>query len=110
VGSSTTYRARTKNNDRIMSESTAELLREYLMFNVEDKYGAENFKGMTVGAKTGTGEVGGGKKPNAVLAGFVEDEQTPLAFIVIVEDGGYGADVCIPIISKVLTVCKDVMN
>ena len=110
VGSSTTYRARTHNNDRIMSESTAELLREYLMFNVEDKYGAENFKGMTVGAKTGTGEVGGGKKPNAVLAGFVEDEQTPLAFIVIVEDGGYGADVCIPIISKVLTVCKDVMN
>ena len=110
VGSNTTYRARHKNNDRIMSESTAELLQEYLMFNVTDKYGAENFKGMTVGAKTGTGEVGGGKKPNAVLAGFVEDEQTPLAFIVMVEDGGYGAEICIPIISKVLTACKDVVN
>lgn len=110
VGGNTTYRAKAKNNDRIMSESTAQILREYLKFNVKDKYGSENFPGMTVGAKTGTGEVGGGKKPNAVLAGFVEDKQTPLAFIVIVEDGGYGIDVCIPIISEVLAACKETAN
>lgn len=107
VGGSTTYRAKTQNNERIMSESTAEILREYLKFNVTDKYGAENFVGMTVGAKTGTGEVGGGKKPNAVLAGFVEDEQMPLAFIFIVEDGGYGVEVCVPVISEVLNACKE---
>lgn len=110
VGSGTTYSARTRNNDRIMSESTAQVLREYMMFNVTDKYGAKNFKGLTVGAKTGTGEVGGGKKPNAVLAGFVEDEQYPLAFIVMVEDGGYGADVCIPIASRVLEACKEALD
>ena len=110
AGSSGTYTAKTQNRDRIMSETTAQILREYLQFNVKDKYGAKNFKGLTVGAKTGTGEVGGGKKPNAVLAGFVEDEQYPLAFIVMVEDGGYGADVCIPIASKVLEACKGVLG
>ena len=110
AGSSGTYTAKTQNRDRIMSETTAQILREYLQFNVKDKYGAKNFKGLTGGAKTGTGEVGGGKKPNAVLAGFVEDEQYPLAFIVMVEDGGYGADVCIPIASKVLEACKGVLG
>ena len=58
-----------------------------------------------VAAKTGTAEVGGDKKPNAMLAGFVQDENYPLAFIVCVEDGGYGAEVCIPIASKVLSAC-----
>ena len=34
------------------------------------------------------------------------DEAYPYAFIVAVEDGGYGSEVCIPILSKVLTACK----
>ena len=110
VGNDTTYRAETQNRTRIMSEKTAKKIQEYMLFNVQDKYGSENFPGMTVGAKTGTGEVGGEKKPNAMLTGFVEDEQYPLAFIVAVEDGGYGAQVCIPIISQVLEACVESMN
>ena len=78
--------------------------------NVSDKYGDENFPGLQVCAKTGTAEVGGEKKPNAMLAGFVEDEQCPLAFIAAVEDAGYGSEVCIPIISKVLTACTEVLQ
>lgn len=110
VGKETTYESETQQRTRIMTEKTAEKVREYMLFNVEDKYGAENFPGLTVGAKTGTGEVGGGKKPNAMLAGFVEDEQYPLAFLVAVEDGGYGAEVCIPIIAPVLEACKASMG
>lgn len=106
VGKETTYQADTQLRNRIMPEDVASRIREYMFFNVQDKYGEENFPGLTVGAKTGTGEVGGGKKPNAMLTGFVEDEQYPLAFIVVVEDGGYGAQVCIPIISQVLEACK----
>ena len=101
-----TYSATTRFEQRIMSTQTAELLQEYLLNNVETKYGAENFNGLTVGAKTGTGEVGGEKKPNATFAGFVADAKYPYAFIVVVENGGYGSTTCIPIISEVLAACQ----
>ena len=89
-----------------MSEKTAAILQEYMQNNVTVKYGADNFPGLTVGAKTGTGEVEG-KKPNAMLAGFVEDENYPLAFIACVEDAGYGKAVCVPIVSKVLAAVQE---
>ena len=69
--------------------------------------GDENFAGLTVCAKSGTAEVGGNKKPNAMFTGFVTDEEYPLAFIVAVEEGGFGKTVCVPILEKVLTACKD---
>lgn len=105
VNGSRTYDAKSRSGDRIMSKKTADILQEYLQNNVSVKYGADNFPGLTVGAKTGTGEVEG-KKPNAMLAGFVEDEQYPLAFIVCVEDAGYGKTVCVPIASKVLSAVQ----
>ena len=93
-----------------MSAATAEKLQELMAFNVEDKYGSENFPGLHVCAKTGTAEVGGGKKPNAMLSGFVMVEEYPLAVIVAVEDGGYGREICVPILSQVLASCKAVMD
>lgn len=109
VGDNITYSAKKQNSDRIMSATTAKKVMEYMAFNVEDKYGAENFGGLTACAKTGTAEVGGDKKPNAMLAGFTIDENYPLAFIVCVEDAGYGKTVCVPIISRVLTACKEAL-
>ena len=110
VGSSKTYDATTQNSQRIMSAATARIVSDYLRNNVQTKYKDENFPGLTVCAKTGTGEVGGDKKPNAAFAGFVEDAQYPLAFIAVIEDGGYGSTVCIPIISRVLQECKRVLE
>lgn len=104
------YEAVQKQGERLMSEATAEIMREYMGFNVKDKYGSDNFPGLTVCAKTGTAEVGGDKKPNAVFTGFVENEQYPLAFIAIVEDGGYGREICMPIVAKVLTACKKAID
>ena len=110
IGKSTSYRAKTVKGERIMTVETAQILREYMGNNVESVYGAENFNGLTVCAKSGTGEVGGGMKPNATFCGFVEDREYPLAFIVVVEDGGYGSTVCVPIISAVLDACVDVLD
>lgn len=110
VGGNITYAAKTQVGERLLSATTAKTLQEYMAFNVVDKYGSENFPGMTVCAKTGTAEVGGDKKPNAMLAGFAMDEKYPLAFIVCVEDAGYGKTVCIPIASKVLAACKAVLD
>lgn len=104
------YTASAVKGQRLMSAATAKTVQDFMGFNVVDKYGSENFPGLTVCAKTGTAEVGGDKKPNAVFTGFVQDEQYPLAFIAIVEDGGYGREICLPMIPKVLEACKQVMG
>ncbi len=110
VGKKTTYDAGTTKGERVMSSNTAKILQEYMRNNVESKYGTDKFPDMTVCAKSGTGEVGGEQKPNAMFCGFVTDEEYPLAFIVSVENGGYGSEVCIPIISQVLSECKAVLD
>lgn len=109
AGETRTYQARTQIGSRIMSAETAQTLTEYLANNVQTLYGADNFPGLTVCAKTGTGQVGGDKKPNAMFTGFVADEEYPLAFIVCVENAGYGSTVCVPIASRVLSACAEYM-
>ncbi len=110
VGSEDTYQAEVHTGEKILSDATVQVLQEYLRNNVSSRYGDGNFPGLTVCAKTGTAQVGGEQKPNAMLAGFCADEEYPLAFIVCVEDAGYGSTVCIPIASKVLASCKEVLD
>ena len=107
VGNNRTYTAKTQIGESVVSQKTARIVADYMRNNVENKYGDSNFPGLTVCAKTGTAEVGGDKKPNAMLAGFALDSEYPLAFIICVEDGGYGAEVCLPIASRVLAACLD---
>jgi peptidoglycan glycosyltransferase len=104
------YRAKTVLMNRIMTEDTASVLQEFMRNNVVNNYGDEHFSGFTVCAKSGTGQVGGGRKPNAMFTGFIADERYPLAFIAAVENAGYGKHVCIPILSKVLSACRDVLD
>jgi peptidoglycan glycosyltransferase len=104
------YKAESAEGQRILSHETAAILQEFMRNNVVNNYGADNFPGLTVCAKTGTGEVDGDKKSNAMFAGFLTDEEYPLAFIVAVEDAGYGKKICIPIISQVLASCKEVLD
>ena len=93
-----------------MSQALAQTLQEYLRNNVVSIYGADQFSGLQVCAKSGTSQLGGGQVSNAMFAGFVMDEEYPLAFFVTVENGGYGASTCIPVISRVLTACKAVLD
>ena len=110
VGNTTNYEAETSSTQRIVSGDTAQTIIEYMQNNVQVKYGAEHFPGMTVCAKSGTGEVGGGKKPNAMFTGFLTDDKYPLAFIVTIEEGGFGTQTCLPVIAKVLAECVNEMN
>jgi len=110
VGSSKTYSSETQTDDRILSVETAKQLQTYLKNTITYLYGTERFSGLTVCAKTGTGQVGGDQKPNAMLAGFVADEEYPFAFIIAVENGGYGGQVCAPILEKVLQACKTAVD
>ena len=110
AGTATTYEAEPENSGRIMSVATAKILQQYMGNNVQTKYGSENFPGLTVCAKSGTGEVGGQKKPNAMFTGFIADSQYPLAFIAVVEDGGYGTRISMPIVSQVLGACRNYID
>lgn len=105
VGRNKTYEAEPALERRLMSAKTAETVAQFMGNNVQNKYGADNFPGLAVCAKTGTAEVGINKRPNAMFAGFVSNSELPLAFIACIEDGGYGAQICIPVMSRVLAAC-----
>lgn len=105
VGHNKTYEAEPALERRLMSAKTAETVAQFMGNNVQNKYGADNFPGLAVCAKTGTAEVGINKRPNAMFAGFVSNSELPLAFIACIEDGGYGAQICIPVMSRVLAAC-----
>ena len=109
-GGEVAYKASTSMTNRIMSEDVAEILKDYMRNNVVTNYGKSNFPGLTVCAKSGTSQLGGDQRSNAMFAGFVTDEKYPLAFMVVVENGGYGASTCVPILSKVLAACKTLMD
>ena len=109
-GEETTYEASAHKTDRIMSTETAETVKEYMRNNVQSVYGDWNFPGLNVCAKSGTSELGGDERPNAMFTGFVDDERYPLAFIVVVPTAGYGSHTCVPIISRVLEACKQVID
>lgn len=110
AGEHNRYKARTSFTGRIMPQDVAEILAEYMRNNVVSIYGSENFPGLTVCAKSGTAQLGGDQKPNATFAGFVTDPEYPLAFIVIVENGGSGSGTGVPIASAVLSACKEVLD
>lgn len=110
VGDETTYGAETVMLDRIMSEETARTLQEYMRNNVQNVYGPGNFPGLTVCAKSGTSQLGGGLTSNAMFTGFVTNEEYPLAFIVVIENGGYGSAACVPVLAPVLAACKAVLD
>ena len=75
---------------RLLSRDTAEKLAVMMNYNVYKTYGKDNFPGLELYAKSGTAEVGGDKAPHAWFVGFITNEDAPLAFVVIVENGGTG--------------------
>lgn len=109
-GERITYQAKTEKTDRIMDREVAETLKSYMRRNVIDIYGDSRFPGISVCGKSGTSQLGGGETSNAMFAGFADDERYPLAFICVIENSGYGATNCIPVLSRVLTECIRVMD
>lgn len=86
----------------MLSEDTASILKTMMHYNVEDNYGAGNFPGLNICAKSGTAEVGKSVKPNAWFVGFLDDPDHPYAFVVLVEKSGSGSSVAGSVANKVL--------
>lgn len=109
-GDSVEYAAKTRMTNRLLERETAEELAAMMHYAVTNTYGEWNFSGLYAGAKSGTAEQGAGEASDALMTGFVKDEDYPLAFVVIVEGGGYGSTTCAPIIRQVLDACVVAMG
>lgn len=109
-GSKTKYEAKTEMGDKILSASAADTLAELMHYNVVNNYGEWYFSGLYAGAKSGTAERGEGLTSNALLTGFVQSEDYPLAFVVVIEGGGAGSTACTPVIRQVLDACVVAMG
>lgn len=88
----------------LVASGTAEKLADMMAGNVEKTYGTNRFPNMDICAKSGTAEVGEGQTPHAWFAGFLRNEETPYAFVVLVENGGGGSSVAGTVAGKVLDV------
>ena len=87
---------------KMIDVSTATTLKSMMANNVENNYGSSSFPGLAICAKSGTAEVGGDRRPNAWFTGFLNDSENPYAFIVLVENGGYGSSVAGSVANTVL--------
>lgn len=81
----------------MFNADTAAKLDEIMRYTITDYYGDDSYGGLTVCAKTGTGEVGDDKEPNGWIVGYSKDEDCPLAFACVVEDSGFGSQYAAPV-------------
>ncbi|WP_312691801.1 penicillin-binding transpeptidase domain-containing protein [Caproiciproducens sp.] len=106
----TTQSGHTNTGDRLLKASTAQKLKQYMRYNVSSYYGDGLFPNLAVCAKTGTAEVGGGKKPNGWMVGFSANENTPLAFAVVVENTKSGISSAGQIASALMTAAAKTLK
>lgn len=88
----------------LIDSETASTLADMMAWNVAEVYGSSRFPNMDLCAKSGTGEVGGGKAPNAWFVGFLRNEDAPYAFAVVVEEGGSGSQTAGTVAARVLNL------
>lgn len=93
----------TSRTETMIEPETAESLKEMMSNNVQEHYGGERaFPGLKLCAKTGTAEVEGQSVDNSWFVGFLDDEEHPYAFVVLIEKGGAGIDAAGSVANQVL--------
>lgn len=86
----------------VIRPETARQVRQMMMAMAASHRGLrEAFPDVAVGGKTGTAEVGGEQEPHAWFVGFAQAEERAVAIAVIIEHGGRGGDVAVPIFAQV---------
>lgn len=92
----------------VWSADTYAILRRMMRSNVLLTYGQDRFGDLAVCAKSGTAEVESGKMPHAWFTGFIDDSDHPLAFVVVVENGGGGANVAGTVAAEILRQAAEI--
>ncbi len=103
-----TYSAATELLGEYFTIDTANKLNTLLRSNVKNYYGDSYFPQMKMCGKTGTAEVSDkdGAKPNALFIGYSQNDKTPFAIIVVVEDTTASITSAVPIASRVMRTVK----
>lgn len=104
------YEAETRMLPEILDADTCRTLSEYMRNNVVTMYGQWQFPDLYVCAKSGTAELSPTETPHATFSGFIQDDNYPFAFIVVVEHGGSGSATCAPIAGQVLNACCSALD
>lgn len=96
-----------KETDTLIEADTAEELTAMMRDDVLENYGQDNFPGLEICAKSGTAQVSADDPSNGWFVGFLNDDEHPLAFVAMVEGGGYGARSAGSVINTVLQAAVD---
>ena len=93
----------TRRETPLLSTETASQIKSMLRYNVEEQYGDYNYEGLNLCAKSGTAQIDSVDAHNtAWFVGFMDDEENPYAFVVLVEYGNSGSQTAGPIANRVL--------
>lgn len=93
----------TRRETPLLSAETASQIKSMLRYNVEKQYGDYNYEGLNLCAKSGTAQIDSVDAHNtAWFVGFMDDEENPYAFVVLVEYGNSGSQTAGPIANRVL--------
>lgn len=92
--------------ERIISQRTAEILKEFLVAVIEEGSGSRaKAENVICGGKTATAQTGrtenGEEIYNAWFAGFYSAERPRYAIVILKENGGEGALSCAPVFKKI---------
>lgn len=90
--------------EAMMEETTARSMQDLMADNADyyETYATGDISDLALCAKSGTAEVGTGREPNAWFVGFLNDDENPYAFAVVIENGGYGTWEAGPVAVSVL--------
>lgn len=96
------------NKVELMSADTALKIKEMLRYNVKNQYGDYNYEGLKLCAKSGTAQIDEVDEHNiAWFTGFMDDDEHPYAFVVVIENGNSGSRTAGPVANKVLQTLVD---
>ncbi|MBE6817060.1 MAG: penicillin-binding protein [Ruminococcaceae bacterium] len=92
-----------RNKIELMSADTAAKIKTMLRYNVTEQYGDYRYEGLYLCAKSGTAQIDSNDNHNiAWFTGFMDDENNPYAFVVVIENGNSGSQTAGPVANKVL--------
>jgi len=94
-----------------INADTATKMQALMVNSVQNGYAsAAQIPGYVVGGKTGTAEVGGDKQPNAWFIGYAGKTDPEYVVAVVVENGGEGSKVALPIGHQLLQTAVQLDN
>ena len=99
----------TKTGSEMFSARSATYIRDIMLRNGKENY-AGVLPGTDIGVKSGTAQVKNGTEENSLLTGFVDDEDFPIAFCIVIENRVKGEVSTSDIASVMLQQLKASLN